>query len=93
MMRIAAWAIFAGLAMGAISAAAPVRAQAYDPAYPVCLQVFGPFNYNECRFSSLAECAPTASGRGAQCIVNPYFVNATQEPSSIRRHRRHRHPN
>jgi hypothetical protein len=92
-MRIAAWAIFAGLAMEAISAAAPVRAQAYDPAYPVCLQVFGPFNYNECRFSSLAECAPTASGRGAQCIVNPYFVNATQEPSSIRRHRRHRHPN
>jgi hypothetical protein len=92
-MRIPAWAIFAGLAMGAMSAAAPVRAQAYDPAYPVCLQVFGPFNYNDCRFASLAECAPSASGRGAQCIVNPYFVNASQEPPPARRHRRHRRAN
>jgi hypothetical protein len=91
-MRIAAWAISTGLAMGAISAAAPVRAQAYDPAYPVCLQVFGPFNYNDCRFASLAECAPSASGRGAQCIVNPYFVNAAPEPPPVRR-RRHRHAN
>jgi Protein of unknown function (DUF3551) len=91
-MRIPAWAIFAGLAMGAVSATTPVRAQAYDPAYPVCLQVFGPFNYNECRFASLAECAPSASGRGAQCIVNPYFVNATLKPP-VRRHRRHRHTN
>jgi hypothetical protein len=93
MMRITALAVFTGLAMGAMSAAAPVRAQAYDPAYPVCLQVFGPFNYNECRFTSLAQCAPAASGRGAQCIVNPYFVNAAQEPPPVRRHRRHRHAN
>ena len=29
------------LAIGALSAAAPVRAQSYDPNYPVCLHVYG----------------------------------------------------
>jgi len=89
-MRIPALAIspiLAIFAILAVSAAAPVRAQAYDPAYPVCLQVYGPFNYNDCRFTSLAECALSASGRGAQCIVNPYF----QKPPPVRRHRRHRY--
>jgi hypothetical protein len=92
-MRIPALAvlsIFSILAIGTVSASAPARAQAYDPDYPVCLQVFGPFNYNECRYTSLAQCAVSASGRAAQCVVNPYFANAYQEPP-VRHHRRHRH--
>jgi hypothetical protein len=86
-MRIPALAI---LAIGAASVAAPGAAQAWDPDYPVCMQVVGPFNYNECRFTSLAQCAATASGRAAQCIVNPYAARAFDEPPG-RRHRRHHH--
>lgn len=85
-MRILALAI---LTIGAISSAAPARAQTYDPAYPVCLRVYGLLNYNECRYMSLAQCGMSASGRAAQCIVNPYFASA--EVPVAPRHRRHRH--
>src|SRR5277367_4572104 len=64
--------VLAILAIGAIAAAAPARAQAWDPNYPVCLQVFGPINYDECRYTSLAQCAISASGRAAQCVFNPF---------------------
>jgi hypothetical protein len=84
-MRIPALAM---LAVGAVWAAAPASAQAWDPNYPVCMHVVGPFNYNECRFTSLAQCAATASGRAAQCIVNPYAARAFDETPG-RRHRRH----
>ena len=77
------------VAICVVSAAGPARAQTYDPAYPVCLQVYGPINYDECRYVSLAQCAVSASGRAAQCIVNPYYANAYSEPSG-RRYRRHR---
>ena len=78
------------LAIAMASAAAPARAQTYSPNFPVCLRVFGPANYFECRYSSLAQCAASASGRGAQCVVNPYFANAYEEPIGPH-HRRHRH--
>ena len=84
-MRILALLI---LAIGMISAAAPARAQTYDPNYPVCLQVYERTNYYECRYTSLAQCAGSASGRAAQCRTNPYFANAYQEPG--RRYKRHR---
>ena len=85
-MRVLALAV---LAVGTIAAAAPARAQAWDPNYPVCLRVYGPISYNECRYTSLAQCAATASGRSAQCAINPYFASAE---APVRRHyRRHRH--
>jgi Protein of unknown function (DUF3551) len=86
-MRMVALAI---LAIGAASLSAPARAQAWDPDYPVCLRVYGLFNFNECRYTSLAQCAASASGRAAQCEPNPYFANASQDPSGWH-HRRHRH--
>ncbi len=62
------------LATGVIFAVAPARAQTYDPTYPVCLQTYGiDGGYIECSFTSLAQCAATASGRSAQCLTNPYF--------------------
>jgi hypothetical protein len=85
-MRILVLAI---LAIGTASMAAPARAQTYDPNYPVCLHVYGPANYYECRYASLAQCDGSASGRPAQCIVNPYFANASEQPSG-RQYRRHR---
>jgi hypothetical protein len=82
-MRVLALAI---LAIGTIAAAAPAGAQAWDPNYPVCLQVFGPINYNECRYTSLTQCAPAASGRAAQCVLNPFVAHAQHEPPVRRRH-------
>jgi hypothetical protein len=64
------------LALATVAVAGPAAAQRYDPTYPVCLHVYGPVTYYECNFTSLAQCAATASGRSAQCEINPYFANA-----------------
>ena len=55
---------------------APARAQTYDPAYPVCLQVYQGIAdfYFECRYRTMAQCMASASGRSAQCVVNPYYA-------------------
>jgi len=74
------------LAIGMILAAAPAQAQTYDPSYPVCMKVYtgsngGGGEWNDCTFTSLAQCAATASGRPATCMVNPYFAFAdTKHP-------------
>jgi hypothetical protein len=86
-MRISALAI---LTIGTTLTAAPAPAQTYDPAYPICLQAFGEkADYIECGYTSLPQCAVSASGRAAQCIINPYFASA-QGPTGphYRRHRR-----
>ena len=82
-MRILALAI---LAIGIVSIE-PAVAQTYDPAYPVCLRVYGRTSYYECRYTSLPQCNASASGRSAQCVINPYFAGA-QETAGYRRHRR-----
>ena len=64
----------AALAMAALSAPAP--AQTYDPSYPVCLHVYGRGSYYDCRYTSMAQCNQSASGRSAQCEINPYTANA-----------------
>ena len=76
------------LAIGTASIAGPAAAQTYAPGYPVCLHVYGPASYYECRYTSLAQCNASASGRSAQCVINPYFASAYQEPSG-RHYRRH----
>lgn len=69
--------VFTILGIATILAAAPSRAQTYDPAYPVCLQTYGiDGGYIECSFASMAQCAASASGRAAQCFDNPYFASA-----------------
>jgi hypothetical protein len=88
LMRILALAI---LAIAAVSAAPSARAQTYDPAYPVCLQIYQGWHdyYFECAYTSLAQCNMSASGRAAQCIVNPYYGGRKTAPAvSSRRHRR-----
>jgi len=86
-MRIAALAI---LAIGVVSAAAPARAQTYDPAYPVCMHVIGSLggDYFDCSYTTLEQCRATASGRPAQCDINPYFAGARAPQRHERRHRR-----
>jgi uncharacterized protein DUF3551 len=68
------------LALGATS----VRAQGYDPRYPVCIHVFGELEGErmDCIFTSIPQCQVAASGRPAMCLINPYFT----PPSRPRRH-------
>jgi hypothetical protein len=76
--------IFAVVALAMTVIATPVQAQMYDPNYPVCMQVYGELEGErmDCIFTSLAQCAASASGRPATCLVNPYFAR----PSTRRRH-------
>jgi hypothetical protein len=62
----------AALAMAVIGSSA--RAQTYDPRYPVCMHVYGDLEGErmDCIFTTLAQCAATASGRSATCLMNPY---------------------
>jgi hypothetical protein len=84
-MRIPALAI---LTTVTVLTAAPALAQTYSPDYPVCLQTYGiDGGYIECGYTSLAQCSQSASGRAAQCILNPYFASA-QVPRETR-YRRH----
>jgi hypothetical protein len=77
-MRKLVWTI---LAIGMISAVTPVKAQTYDPNFPVCLQTYGRAgNYISCSYTSIPQCQFSASGRAAQCIVNPYFAGPYRRP-------------
>lgn len=83
-MRNAALAI---LTIATLWTAAPARAQTYDPAYPVCLHVFGKeVEYFECSYTSMAQCNQSGSGRQAMCEINPYY--AGRETGNGRRTRR-----
>lgn len=62
------------VATGMLLASTPAHAQTYDPRYPVCMQIYGPVGYFDCRYSSLEQCRYLAVGRSASCVVNPYFV-------------------
>jgi hypothetical protein len=81
--------VLAIVAIGAASMTGPAAAQTYAPGYPVCLHVYGPATYYECRYNSLAQCNASASGRSAQCVNNPYVADAGDEPLGPRY--RHRH--
>jgi hypothetical protein len=70
-MRIVAMLV---LTTVSVLKAAPVPAQTYGSEYPVCLQAYGEKgDYIECHYTSLAQCALSASGRSAQCNINPYY--------------------
>jgi hypothetical protein len=83
--------ILAILMIAPVLMVGPAEAQTYDPAYPVCLQVYQGRNdyYFECAYTSLPQCQASASGRAAQCVVNPYYAGSKTPPPG-RRERRHR---
>jgi hypothetical protein len=84
-MRIAVLAI---LTLATVSAAAPARAQTYNPDYPVCLEVYGRFPYIECAYTSLQQCRWSASGQAAMCIINPYPAGSYAPAKRVRGQRR-----
>jgi hypothetical protein len=71
------------LASGTVLALAPSHAQTYDPNYPVCMEAVSKDGgtYIDCSFTSMPQCQATASGRAAQCLINPYFARVDNEPS------------
>jgi Protein of unknown function (DUF3551) len=74
------------LMIAVMLAAMPAQAQTYDPAYPVCLQVNDNMgSYISCRYVSMEQCRMSASGRAAQCLVNPYFAGAPRNARAYRR--------
>ena len=78
------------LAIAAVLPAAPAQAQTYGWNYPVCLQAYGRNgNYIDCSYVSLPQCNQSASGRAAQCIINPFFASAERPVGQhYRSHRR-----
>ena len=76
------------LAAAALAASCSTNAQTYSLDYPVCLHVYGPATHIECAFTSLPQCAASASGRAAQCEVNPFLASA--EPMGFFHHQHHR---
>ena len=85
-MRILAMTI---LTTATVLTATAASAQTYDPKYPVCLQVYQGREdfYFECAYTSLAQCNMSASGRAAQCVVNPYYAGPVPRKSKRRHHR------
>jgi len=75
----------------AFALATPARAQTYDPAYPVCLQVYQGFvdYYFECAYMNMAQCQASASGRSASCVVNPYYKGRAAPGPHRKRPRHH----
>jgi hypothetical protein len=84
-MRVLALAIWTVATVSAIPSA---HAQAYNPNYPVCLKIIENFGGERitCTYTSLAQCAETAAGLPAQCIVNPFY--ASDRPLAGRSYRR-----
>lgn len=80
-MRILAYVM---LTIAAILTAQLASAQTYSPDYPVCLRWAKSY---DCSFTSLAQCNASASGRTAECYINPYFASA-KVPAGHWRHRR-----
>lgn len=72
-MRVLALAM---VTIATVSATSSARGQTYNPRYPVCLKVIENFGAEriECAYTSLEQCAPSASGRAGQCIVNPFYA-------------------
>jgi Protein of unknown function (DUF3551) len=73
--------LYALIAVAAASIAQPASAQTYGAGYPVCLHVYGPVTYYDCAYTSIAQCNASASGRAAQCVLDPYFAQASVPPA------------
>jgi hypothetical protein len=74
------------LATAPLLVAAPACAQTYDPSYPVCLHAYTRHgDHFECTFATMAQCRASAAGRGAQCLINPYYGHALGKPAGVGR--------
>jgi hypothetical protein len=71
----------AGLLAAGLFGATPAAAQTYDPRYPVCIEVYTiDGSAIDCSFTTMAQCAATASGQSTQCYANPYYAMQNCQP-------------
>ncbi|MCW5703841.1 MAG: DUF3551 domain-containing protein [Bradyrhizobium sp.] len=84
--KLAGLTAAAALCSAMIFSVAPAHAQTYDPKYPVCLQVYQSMVdfYFDCSYTSMPQCQMTASGRSAQCVINPYYAGPKGKRSKKR---------
>lgn len=82
MMRIRSIILLGALALP-FALPFTAAAQPYDN-YPVCLRVYGPVRFDECRYVSIEQCRPAAMGIAGQCVTNPWY----QPPSAPARRAR-----
>ena len=76
------------IGVAALLNARATLAQMYDPHYAVCMHVYGEKlgERMDCTFNSLDQCAATASGLPATCLINPYYADVrTRKPQRKRR--------
>lgn len=75
------------VAVAALLAGNSVQAQVGDIDYPVCQQIYSiGGGYTTCSFTSIEQCKLSASGRAAQCFVNPFYAHGAP-PVRKPRHR------
>jgi hypothetical protein len=68
------------MAIAMLSMTGPVHAQTYDPNYPVCLHVVDwGGSYEDCRYRTMAQCAMSAAGVAATCMMNPFYKGSTSQ--------------
>lgn len=84
-LALAASGGLVALGLGAIPARAEIN-------YPVCLRVYGSPTYSECRYTSIAQCKMSASGRSADCYVDPFYTPNPSPPPPARSRRSGRAP-
>ncbi|KIZ36684.1 MULTISPECIES: DUF3551 domain-containing protein [Rhodopseudomonas] len=61
--------------------------------YPVCLRIYQGFAdyYDECAYTSIPQCQASASGRAAECLVNPFYAGPAARSHRPRAHRSRAH--
>ncbi len=73
----------AGFASAAVLLIATAPATAGTD-YPVCLRVYGAPTYDECYYTTMEACRLSASGRSAQCFVNPFYRSDSPQRAAPR---------
>jgi len=81
-MRVRACII---LGIGAILIAAPAWAAGgrYDPAYPVCMEIYDQSGTRiDCFFTSMEQCKGGSAAMAGSCFINPYYVQPAPEAAT-----------
>ncbi len=66
--------ILAAASAGALALIAATPAHAVGVRYPFCIQGNEYPGLSSCYFETYQQCLATASGRGLNCIANPYYA-------------------
>ena len=76
------------LALGAIFIAADASPARAEVDYPYCMRVYtlGDF-YNDCSYSTMAQCRMSASGRTAECYRDPFYARRPGSAYVVRKPR------